>query len=406
MAFTEKYVKAQSTRWDTATAYVVNDQCSGSDDKNYYCIKNQSADEGADPPAAGYDEWWTVSDGTTEVRAWTFAEMIAAAPAAGSRVNIKAGSYSVGTTTLPSSGTYDAPIVLRGYSSTIGDLDNQGRSADGTLDTTNMPDIAITGLWTPSPYCILQSLDISGALSSALIGSTSADYWGMVCCRVVNSQNNSSASCVQGDDSCSFVNCDLSCTGASHTWVIDFDNYCLLHGCRVAATLDTATVIQTASLSCFVSCCIFGAGNTSIGIKNTGSQTYVIDTSFYNCGIAIQTPNGAVSGLFVVANCHITDCGKYIDNLYAATANHSFIEAWNRTRDNTTPRTGIESACLVKEVTTDDGDYTTDYVSETNLRLLATAAGASVGMMPYTDIGAHRHADPAGGGGKRCIIGG
>jgi hypothetical protein len=110
MAFVEKYVKVQSTRWNTATVYVVNDQCSGSDNKNYYCIKNQSAAEGADPPAAGYDEWWTVSDGTTEVQAWTFAEMIAAAPAAETRVNIKVGSPF---TTTGAEGTILCPLEAK-----------------------------------------------------------------------------------------------------------------------------------------------------------------------------------------------------------------------------------------------------------------------------------------------------
>jgi len=53
MAITEKYGKVQSTRWDTATAYVVNDQCFRFDNNNYYCIKNQSNAEGVDPPAVG-----------------------------------------------------------------------------------------------------------------------------------------------------------------------------------------------------------------------------------------------------------------------------------------------------------------------------------------------------------------
>jgi hypothetical protein len=336
-------------------------------------------------------------NGTAEAHAWSFAEMIAAAPAAETRVNIKAGSYSEGTTTLPANGTAIAPIVLRGYSTTIGDLDNQGRSDDGTLNTANMPDFTLTGLWTPSPNCILQNLDITGALSSYLIGSFTADLWGAQNCRVVNSQNNASAGAIQFDDTCFAVNCDFACTGASHGIVVDGDNYIAIDGCRFTGVLNTATWFNC-QMGTVTACVFIGAGNTSIAISFTLASANVMQNvsrcSFYNFGTAIRTPNAAAVSVVIATNNHVTDCAKYLDNPYVATSQQPTIEAWNRTRDNTTPRTGILSAVLAGEVTTDAGDSTTDYIGATNLRLKSTAAGKGAGMMPYTDIGAHGCAAP------------
>lgn len=399
MAFTEAYVKVASAAWVNSTVYAAGAQVVGSDGKNYYCISAHTSETGVKGRPVDGTAWatyWAVSDGTTEVRAWTFAEMIAAAPAAGTRVNIKAGAYSEGATTLPSSGTAMAPIVLRGYNATIGDLDNQGRGSDGMLNTANMPDVTITGAWVPSPHCYLQNLDITGALSSALISDANADFWGLMNCRLVNSQNNAAAVGILADNGLQLINCDLSCTGASHGYVVDCDVNVVFNGCVFAITLNTATTIRADSG--FVLNSVFiGTGNTSIALlcnATAGNPWGLSDCTFYNFGTAIRTPNVAPTSALSIVNCHVTDCAKYIDNLYSATAEIATIEFNNRTRDNTTPRTGVLVAGLSNEVTTDAGDYTTDYISNTNLRLKSTAAGKGVGMMPYSDIGAYQCAYP------------
>lgn len=341
-------------------------------------------------------------DGVAEASAWTFAEMIAATPAAESRINMKAGSYSTGTITFPANGTLLNPIVIRGYNSTIGDLDNQGRaSTDQTLTTTNFPVLTITGVCAPSVGCILQNISITGALSSALISSTTIDTFGFVNCKIVNTTNNAAARAVIGDNDIFAVNCDFSCTGAAHASVFDCDLRAQIVGCRFSATAGNPCLTTEGGI---VSDSVFGGGSLGIQILALPLATNaIVNCTFYNfTTAAIQTPNTAMLGVpIILANNHVTDCAKYLDGLYTATDETPFIEMWNRTRDNTTPRTGILSVALGGEVTTDAGDNTTDYTSASggDFELISTAAGYATGMIPFRDIGAIQHANPAGGSG-------
>jgi hypothetical protein len=65
------------------------------------------------------------NNGTSEANAWTLAQAFSGM-AAGQRLNVKAGTYSIGASLSPSfPGTSSAPMAIRGYKTTIGDLDSQ-----------------------------------------------------------------------------------------------------------------------------------------------------------------------------------------------------------------------------------------------------------------------------------------
>lgn len=334
--------------------------------------------------------------GADEANAMDLATALTSA-AGGERWNCISGSYSIGTTTV-ASGTAAAPIVFRGYKTTPGDLDNQGRNADGTLNTTDMPDITITGLWTPGAYTIFQNLDVTGALSSALISSTSVDNVALISTKVVNSQNNSSARAVLLDDNCRAVNCDLECSGASHTIVYESDQACLIYGCRFTSTANTT-------------CCQiqFGVVIASQFIGPSSAVGVVFDQAIYgiygivNCGFdsigkAFEMNNvGAYTSFPVLINLLGTDLTSYIDNPYSS---YQFVICMNRrTRDVTTviPSDVLDLTCGADDAGA-TGDDSTDYVNSGagNYRPATSAPGRGTGMPAYTDKGAYQAQESAG----------
>lgn len=341
---------------------------------------------------------------------WTFAEAITHSLSnTGQRYNLLSdGTYSIGATTF-GAGAMGAPNVWRGYEATIGDLDAQGRNSDGTLNTTNMPAITITGLWTMANYVVLQNLNISGALSSQLIGDTSIDLWRMLSCKVVNTQNNSNASCIYGDDHHVFINCDLSCTGASHNRVVITDVSSRFIDCRFEIVANTRCVESQSSAVC-VNCVFLATGSqtgigimsdTAIGTTSADSPYMVVGCTFYNLSSAISSSATHTGNSIVVANCHVTDCGKFIDN----TTNITAFDVKNRTRDNTSSSSTVELV-TVGRITTDTGGAETDYVNAVSgdLHLLSSAAGYNASFNG-SDIGGLQTAPPASGGGLMIPIG-
>jgi hypothetical protein len=336
-------------------------------------------------------------DGTSEANAWTLAEAITNA-VAGQRVNIKAGSYSQGAATLPV-GTPASYLVWRGYNSAIGDLDAQGRNSNGTLNTTNFPAITVTGIIVVGDYSPVQNLSFTGALSSTLLGGVNPDGWSLIRCSVVNSQNNSAARCVLMDNSCAVIDSDLYCSGADHASPLDADVSTLVYGSRIRGTsasrslvtIDTGTVVRNAFIGPAGNGVLFQTINSLVVHLVSGN-------TFYDVGTAVSLPAASMVAIVVLINNHATDSTKWIDNLNSATATTSVIEANNRLRDITTPRTGVETVTF-GEVTTDTGGHATDYTDATNgdFGLISGAPGRAVGLPVNTDIGAYQHTDARGG---------
>lgn len=344
-------------------------------------------------------------DGTTNTNsgangAWTFAEMITAAPAAGIRVNVRSGTYSVGAYTL-GAGTIAAPLVIRGFNSTIGDLDNQGRNADGTLNTTNFPTITITAAWTPGAFAFLQNLNITAALSGYIITGVN-DGGGIISCKLTNTQNNTSAGCCSFDDFCRLINSDFEVSGDAHTEVVVIDASAQVLFCRFKSSntngSDSSAVVRARDGG-FVGNLIWGNSfGTGLEITNDNNMT-IINNTFYNCSTAITSPNIAQTRAMTIFNNSITNCATGINNLWSGTSVLSAIVANNRTRDVSTVLNGLESIQF-GDVTTDTGGVETDYTDATNgnFRLISSAPGRGVGMTAYTDIGAYQRAEQGAGG--------
>jgi hypothetical protein len=214
-------------------------------------------------------------DGSSEANAWTMAEAITSGTTAGWRVNFKAGSYSQGAATIPS-GTVSAPLVWRGYNSTIGDLDTLGRNSNGTINVTNYPVLTITGTLVLGNFQVLQNFDVTGALSSTLLGGAANDNWSVIRCKITNTQNGGGARCLQGDNGCSLIGSDLYCSGATHASVFDSDQVTLIEDCRIRGTSGTPMV--TVDWVTIMHSLFWGSSSVQRERPGPGSQQHVLRT--------------------------------------------------------------------------------------------------------------------------------
>lgn len=314
---------------------------------------------------------------------WTLAEALTNA-VANDRVNIQSDSaYSIGADSVTNAGSAAGLIVFRGYDTTIGDLENQGRNADGTLDTTGFPAITLTGILTPNIFVVFQNLAVTGSLGSALFSSGSVDNVTFVSCEIINTANNSGARVVVLDQRIRFINCDLECTGAAHGRMIVGDIHCLVYGCRLKSAEDFAIQIDNGTIIGNVFIGPGTGGSTAVAMTFIGRSNglnLIANNTIYNWHLAIEMANTSVSETPIIINNHVTDCAEYINDL--AAASYAPIEISNRTRDNTTPRTGVGNSIIIGEVTTDAGGPETDYTDEAadDLSLISGAPGVDTGM--------------------------
>lgn len=330
---------------------------------------------------------------------WTLAEADAAA-AAGDRVNIKAGTYTLGANFSPeNAGTVTAPIIWRGYNSSIGDLAAQGRNPDGTLNTTNFPVLNAGSSYAfvlNKAFSIFESLYFTGARSGYML--TGNNQSGMRACYAVNTSTNAAAYVVGGF--AFYLNCDFELSGASggvHALQLDV-NYGLCFGCRVRDS--QANGIKVSAIGGVVAFNVVKAD--AIGLRYT--NTTVSQPAIFLCNTvyagtkAIEVASAAYTVIHYFIGNHLTDASGYsIDSLYSATANIAAVIANNRFRDNASGSSNgfgdYATATDWGNVTTDYGAVATDFVDAANgdFRLLANAVAIGAGLNG-ADIGALQRA--------------
>lgn len=372
----------------------------------------------ADSAAAGG------GDGTTAATsgangALTLSEMVTqinglgAGGGAGRRYNVKGSHTGRGASdTISVGGTTTAPLVIRGYASTIGDA-TVARSSGGALDTTNMPDIGYNSgfrLIISGTYTVVEALDIAGNVSAYLLDLT-ATGGAATNCRAVNSSTNASSGGIriQGTTRCRVVNCDAETGASGGNAAIRMDTTTgYIVGCR--ATSPGAVGINVQGGSAVVGNTVHDCGTDGISIAS-GAGTPIINNTVYGCagdGIDVAAANPA--DLTFVGN-HVTDNGGYGFNMNGATC--GVFAAHNRTRDNTSGATsgGADwfAGTSIRHVTTDTGGPSTDYTDTTtdDYSLIAAAPGISGNVGYLCDIGANgTPVVTGGGGGVIGVIGG
>ena len=226
-------------------------------------------------------------DGSSEANAWTIAEANANM-SVGDRLNVKAGSY-----TMPSSfsawptGTSTSPCSMRGYKTTIGDLDNAQLSQ--LVDVTDMPYFA-TGNGKAS-------FRPNGANNPWIIENISffSDYFqqnpawcdgsGQVWrkCKFVTSATGSYYDLiyrgVTGNNYSRFENCLFS---VPSNWTSLYGtvelNGCLFHGCVFENIYDIIPGCD------FINCIFKGSGGDLLKYGNYTALRFIDGCTFYNIG--------------------------------------------------------------------------------------------------------------------------
>jgi len=366
-----------------------------------------------DDAAGGGDGTTNTNSGANGAFTWAQLQtrMSAGAAAAGDRYNIRTGTYSLSATdTWTNDGTSASPIVFRGFSSTIGDLDTQGRTGgNGALDTTNYPVISYTATnrlnASGSAFCIFQnlSLTVAGAGVSNPVLATSATG---VCiqCSATNPSTNASA---QGISTVVAINCDGALTGGS-------GGSCAI---AVSASAIACRVVQSqadgirnsSSTGLVYGCTVANCGGDGIKFTSTtvSAILHAIGNTVDDCtGNAISVASTAFTGLTLIAvNNHVTDSGAngFYSN-YDGTAQIAGCFLNNRTRTNTTAAiNGFDdwaAATTIGHVTsgsTDADDFTN--AGSNDYSLISASASKGVGLLPYLDIGALQRQESASGGG-------
>lgn len=336
-------------------------------------------------------------DGTSEGNAFSWAEMVSdlnAGGRAGYRYNVKQGTYSRAGTldTLTGDGSTTAPIIIRGYKTTIGDA-TLGRLTTGALDTSNMPTVTYnsSGLFYPtgSTHLVVESIIlISANPYYAFASNTNAVIHN---CSISCTSANVAASCIEvAGTETSIINCDLTNSGTTGSYAVEVKAvYCVIHGCRITSA-GHGIALTSSSAATITGNVIFSCPTSGIYVGTT-AKAAIIGNTIYACGNGVEYVSGG-TGLALVVGNHITDCTGYAVDYNANTEPRILIA--NRTRDNASGIADATSdwrtALELLGVTTDSGNYSTDYADAPggDFSLLSTAAGIGRGLMPYTDLGA------------------
>lgn len=337
---------------------------------------------------------------------------------AGTRFNIKSGTYNLSSTdTWTSDGTTASPIILRGYYQTPGDLDpggeyeiNRNHATYGNnyrLVTTYMPVILYSsGFYlnsSGSNNIVFQNLKISANNNNSLtlnIGINSVTYH----CVIINAgTGNATCGIRLNGTSSTAIECDSQLTGNSTAmgafYVVGGAG--VVAGCRVIeSTLGNTGhgfYFYTYGPVAFACVCEQVGGDSFANGNVTTSQPppIIINCTSYNAlGSSVSGPNADLSYSMRIFNSILTGSAVAIKNNYASDLSiHSANNAIYATSSSYsgfdgTDNNGWQNAtCWNQQTPSSATSEYRDYANN-DFNLVTQAKSRQSGVMPYQDIGA------------------
>lgn len=195
-------------------------------------------------------------DGSSPANAFSWAEMLTDTASGSVRYNLVSGSISrtTSTDTFTTAGSATAPRHLRGYNSSIGDLQSQGRTAGGALITTNFPAITYTtGRVTFPEHMIVENITLTSAATAATVTTSNRVILRRVA--IANTHATSSFSrCASG--------------GTNHR--------AFALGCDFAITSTAGIAVNTAVSGLRLIRCLLSGGSSGTTLAQLDQDTYAI----------------------------------------------------------------------------------------------------------------------------------
>lgn len=332
---------------------------------------------------------------------------------AGNTLWEKATGTNDTTTTARSitAGTITAPIFIRGYNTTRGDIDNGTPTAThttaGFLGNITYPTLALSGNFlTIQDWTYVSGMKLTSSRSGTMCNTNTGGSVYLFRCSLTNTSTSVSASSFTPNNTRQEMrDCDFSCAGASGGFVIICSNFSAVptfNGCRITSAngsgLSSANPMITSSV--FYS---FASGQTAVAI-GTSSASQILGCTFdSNAGTCISSANSAATTGFLVSvsDCIFSNCGTGANNLRSGTQKLLLSGGNNQFWSTTTPYTGWNNVTdttgfLPGDVQTGSNS---NYVAQgsQNFRPSSTSNSINQGLPLGSTIGAFQLSTVGGG---------
>lgn len=332
------------------------------------------------------------ADGSSLANAWSWATMLTTL-AAGQRANVQGAiTRTTSSDVFTNAGTTANPMGLRGISSTLDDLEANGRTRGGALVTTNFPVVTYTtGRLTLPAFMICEHVAFTGAPSTQTLNVGTSIVRKCVVSNTIASGTTSAASLGNGGVA---IDCDFTnSSSSSNARCLSFGSASIADGCLIRGTGSFGGVgAHMGSTGSFLNRCMIR--DVVTGLAGSGGVATVSGCSFRSIsGVYLGLPGS----LRVAANCVAWGSGG--SSQWYATGG---TVLQNSQFNNFVGNMGVADA--------DEGNWPTRYettltadpfVSSTDLTLNATSGGGALvraaGYPAYLDGGAWQHQDSGGG---------